>query len=257
MTNGHRNKRKTLVPDNWLATVSPLLAFLFFWQVYGGATRQRTFYFATPKLVAETLVHDVSDGSLLRNAAVTGGEALAGFVLGNLVGAALGLSLWYSESIARISKPYLSALGAVPVFAIAPMTIMWFGVGIGAKVILAFLATVFVAAAQAYKGAEQVDVLHLQRLRIFGASRWQVFRFLLFPSSLVWVISSLRLTIGLALLGAFIGEFIAADQGLGYMIVKAGGLYDTPRVLVGVITIVAIALTVEKLVNTLEQKALP
>ena len=170
--------------------------------------------------------------------------------------AVLGLGLWFSESVARISKPYLVALGAVPVFAIAPMTILWFGVGIGAKVILAFLATVFVAASQAYKGAEQIDRLHLQRLRVFGAKRWQVFRLLLLPSSLVWVLSSLRLTIGLALLGAFIGEFIAADRGLGYMIVKAGGLYDTPRVLVGVITIVAIAVTVDKAVDLVERQIL-
>jgi len=218
----------------WLITAIPLVVLLVFWQSYCGATRERTFYFGTPKLVVETFFKDLWDGSLLGHAGVTGGEALAGFVLGNVIGACFGLGLWFSDTVARISKPYLVALGAVPVFAIAPMTIIWFGVGIKAKVILAFLATVFVAAAQAYKGAEQVDRLHLQRLRVFGANRWQVFRLLLLPSSVVWVISSLRLTIGLALLGAFIGEFIAADRGLGYMIVKAGGLYDTPRVIVGV-----------------------
>lgn len=240
--------------SGWALRLLPLIAFLLFWQVFCGGTKQRMFYFATPKLVAETFVRDLSDGSLLRHVAVTGGEALAGFVLGNLIGAVVGLSLWYSESVARISKPYLAALGAVPVFAIAPMTIMWFGVGISAKIILAFLATVFVAASQAYKGAEQVDFLHLQRLRVFGAHRWQIFRLLLFPSSVVWVLSSLRLTIGLALLGAFIGEFIAADRGLGYMIVKAGGLYDTPRVLVGVISIVAMALGVGGVVDLIERR---
>lgn len=246
----------TVTVIRWAITAIPLIGFLAFWQVYGGATKQRTFYFATPKLVVETFIHDLSDGSLLRNAAVTGGEALAGFLLGNLVGAVLGLSLWYSEAIARISKPYLAALGSVPVFAIAPMTIIWFGIGISAKIILAFLATVFVAASQAYKGAEQVDVLHLQRLRVFGANRWQTFRLLLFPSSVVWVISSLRLTIGLALLGAFIGEFIAAERGLGHMIVRAGGLYDTPRVLVGVISIVVMSLGVESVVDSVERKTL-
>jgi NitT/TauT family transport system permease protein len=234
----------------------PLAAFLVFWQMYCGASQQRAFYFATPVMVLETFWSDLVDGSLPTHLAVTGGEALAGFLLGNLVGAILGLSLWYFPPVANISKPYLVALGAVPVFALAPITILWFGVGMGAKVILAFLATVFVATAQAFRGAEQVDPLHLNRLRVYGATRRQIFDCLLLPSAAVWMLASLRLTIGSALLGAFIGEFIAADKGLGYMIVRAAGLFDTPRVLVGVFTIVAIALLVDRLIEAVERRAL-
>jgi NitT/TauT family transport system permease protein len=252
-------KRIAAVTSPWRGRIIqslPLVGFLMFWQFYCGTSAQRAFYFATPLRVMETLVRDLRDGSLLGHMAVTGGEAVAGFLLGNVVGAAIGLSLWYSAPIARASRPYLVAIGAVPVFALAPMTIIWFGVGIGAKIALAFMGTVFVAATQAYRGAEQVDPLLLRRFRIFGASRGRLFRLLLLPASAVWVVSSLRLTIGLGLLGAFIGEFIAANRGLGYLIVKAGGLYDTPRVIAGVIAIVAIAMLLDKGVDLIEQRAL-
>jgi NitT/TauT family transport system permease protein len=196
----------------------------------------------------------LKDGTLLTHTAITAGEAIAGFLLGNFMGAIAGLSLWYFERVARISKPYLTALGSLPIFAIAPMTVLWFGIGIGAKITLAFLATVFLAAGQAYKGAEQVDPLLLRRFRVFGASRRSTFRYLLLPSATVWIIGSLRITISAALLGAFIGEFISSERGLGYMIIRASGLYDTPRVLVGVITIIILAIILDSLVGLLEKR---
>jgi NitT/TauT family transport system permease protein len=238
------------------ARLAPLVAFLAFWQWYCQQDSRRSFYYSTPERVAVTAWKDLTDGSLPRHTGVTLGEAMIGFVGGNLVGAVVGLALWYTPLVARVSKPYLVAVAAIPVFAIAPMTILWFGVGWAAKAILAFLATVFIAAAQAYRGAEQVDPLHLHRLRVFGAGRWRVFWRLLVPTALVWVIGSLRLTVGGAFLGAFIGEFIAAEVGLGYMITKAAGLYDTPRVLVGVIVIVLIAVATDRLIELAERRML-
>jgi NitT/TauT family transport system permease protein len=234
----------------------PFLVFLAAWQVYGGSSSERTFFYSTPRQVAATLLDDLREGALLRDTALTAGEALAGFVLGNLVGAVLGIGLWYSESVARLSKVYIAALGAFPIFAIAPMTVLWFGIGVGAKVALAFLATVFLAIGQAYKGVEQVDPLLRRRFRVFGASRWRTFIHLLVPSSAIWIISSLRLTIGSALLGAFIGEFIASERGLGHMIIRASGLYDTPQVLVGVLTMVALAVVLDAVVDVVERVAL-
>jgi NitT/TauT family transport system permease protein len=241
----------------WLMRVivaTPFFCFLAVWQLVGASSRSRTFFFSTPKLVFHTLIEVIKDGSLLKHTSVTASEAMIGFVVGNVIGAAIGVLLWFSEWTAKIARPYIVVLGALPVFAIGPMTVLWFGIGFSAKVALAFLATVFLAAGQAYKGAEQVDPLLLRRFRIFGASRWNVFSYLLFPSASIWIIGSLRITIGAALLGAFIGEFIASEQGLGYMIIRASGIYDTPRVIVGVIVIVSLALILDYLVDVLEKK---
>lgn len=256
-----------------LLGLTPLMVFLLAWQYVGGRSESLAFFISTPQqvvaaartmlaadpaLFAEALrtgrVPTNPDGGLLWNSAVTAAEATGGFVIGNLVGTLIGIGLWYSQTVARIARPYLVALGALPVFAIAPITILWLGIGFTAKVGLAALATVFLAAAQAFKGAEQVDPLLVRRFRVLGASRWVMFRRLLLPSALVWIVASLRLNIGAALLGAFIGEFIASEQGLGRLIIRASGLYDTSRVLVGVLAMIAIALLLDSLVGLADRQ---
>jgi NitT/TauT family transport system permease protein len=237
-----------------ILSIALLVTFLLLWQAYGSHSQTAAFFFSTPLRTIQTGVQMIGDGSLVSNSIVTASEAAAGFLLGNLFGAGFGVMLWYSELVARIARPYLVALGALPVFAIAPMTILWFGVGIKAKIALAFLSTVFLAAAQAFKGVQEVDPLLVQRFRIFGANRRVLFTRLLLPSAMVWIISSLRLTFSAALLGAFVGEFIASEQGIGHMIIRASGLYDTPRVLVGVIDMVAMALFSDFGISRLEQR---
>jgi NitT/TauT family transport system permease protein len=256
-------------------TALPLLLALAAWQVVGSRSHSIAFFFSTPTGVVGAAAEmvsqdaawliasfnggarpDIPDNGLVWNAVVTSFEAVSGFLIGNLIGASAGIGLWYSQSGARMARPYLVALGALPVFAIAPMTILWFGIGIGAKVMLATLSTVFIAASQAYKGAEQVDPLLLMRFRSFGAGRRVIFRRLLLPSALSWIIASLRLTIGAALMGAFVGEFIASEHGLGHLILKASGVYDTPRVLVGIAAMIAIAMTLDAAVGATERHLL-
>jgi NitT/TauT family transport system permease protein len=251
--------------------VVPLLVVLALWQYAGSTSHSAGFFFSTPLDVAGAAVtmlakdadwirggavSSIPESGLLSNAAITSFEAVAGFLVGNVLGAGVGISLWYTRLGARIARPYLVALGALPVFAIAPMTILWFGIGIEAKIVLASLSTVFLAAAQAYKGAEQVDPLLLMRFRSFGAGRAAIFRRLLLPSALAWIIASLRLSIGAALMGAFIGEFIASQRGLGHLILKASGVYDTPTVLAGVATMIAIAMTLDVGVSVAERNLL-
>ena len=255
------------------AVWAPLLVLVAAWQYVGGTSNSVAFFFATPlrvlttawsmigadrELLGEALrsggLPSTSNDGLFWNSAVTAFEALAGFVVGNVLGASLGIGLWYTQTAARIARPYLVALGALPVFAIAPITILWFGIGIAAKVALATLATVFLAASQAFKGAEEVDPLLLRRFKVLGADRGVIFRRLLLPSALVWIVASLRLTIGASLLGAFIGEFIASEQGIGRVILRASGLYDTPRVLVGVFAMIAMALLLDALVGSVERR---
>lgn len=176
--------------------------------------------------------------------------------MGTTLGAIIGLLLWCSEFTAKIARPYITALASVPIFALAPIIIVWFGIGIGSKVALACISTATVAIVQAYQGAISVDASHLRLMRVLGASRAQVLRIVVIPSSLIWVINAMKLNIGLALLGAFIGEFISAEQGLGYMIVKASGLYDMATVFVGVIALIVIALVLTNLVEHLERRLL-
>jgi len=234
----------------------PLIVLLIVWQIYTAGNAQRQFIFASPEQVWQSFTHLIATGDLLRNTLVTVGEALAGFVLGTTCGAAIGLSLWYSKIVAGVAKPYIGALGSIPIFALAPMIIVWFGIGIMSKVMLAFICTITVAIVQSYQGAVSVDAKFLRLMQIMGASRFQTFRIVVLPSSIIWVINAMKLNIGLALLGAFIGEFISAEQGLGYMIVRASGLYDMATVLVGVFTLVVVALAMTAVIEQIERRLL-
>jgi NitT/TauT family transport system permease protein len=234
----------------------PLIVFLIAWYFFTAGNPERQFIFSSPEQVYAALIRLTTSGELFQNAGVTILEALTGFIMGTTLGAIIGLLLWYSRTIAMISRPYITALATVPIFALAPIVIVWFGIGIWSKIMLAFLSTVTVAIVQSYQGAMSVETRFLRLMRVVGATRWQTFRIVVIPSSLIWVINAMRLNIGLALLGAFIGEFISAEEGLGYMIVKASGLYDMATVLVGVAALIVIALLLTAAIGGIERSLL-
>ncbi len=240
----------------WSLYLLPLLAMIAAWYFYTAADPQRQFIFSSPEKVYLALVRLISSGELFHNSCVTVMEAVIGFVIGTTCGAMFGLSLWYSRLIARIARPYITALATVPVFALAPILISWFGIGILSKIMLAFLSTVAVAIVQSYQGAMSVEPRFLRLMLVVGASRWKTFTLVVVPSSLIWVINAMKLNIGLALLGAFIGEFISAEEGLGYMIVKASGLYDMATVFCGVIALILIALALTAAIEQVEHRLL-
>jgi ABC-type nitrate/sulfonate/bicarbonate transport system, permease component len=239
----------------WYLYPIPLLLFFAAWYLFT-LQADRQFIFSSPANVWSALLTLLSNGELLAHTRTTLFEAICGFVMGTTAGALLGLGLWYSKTVASVVRPYIAALASVPIFALSPMIITWFGIGIFSKVMLAFLSTVVVAMVQSYQGAMTVQPRFLRLMAVVGADRSQIFRFLVVPSSAIWVINAMKLNIGLALLGAFIGEFISAEQGLGHMIVEASGIYDMATVFVGVGTLMVVALTLSYLVELLEKRLL-
>lgn len=215
------------------------------WELVGRSSKGAFFLIGSPSAVVGEFVSLLLDGGLVSHFAATGSEAVVGLLLGTILGGAIGLSLWYSEMTAIIARPFIVALGTLPIFAFAPLMIVWFGIGWGMKVALAAFSTVFVAFNQAYRGATLVSGDYVDVLRGMNASRHQVFFKVIVPGSLDWILSSMRLNVGFGLLGAFIGEFIAADRGLGYLILRAGGLYNIPRAFAAAIGITVLALVLD------------
>lgn len=230
----------------------PLIIFVLFWEFSVRGQERLIFFFGSPSQIGEYLYSKTIDGSLPIDFAVTFVEALAGFILGNLGGTLLGLSLWYSKTAFAISKPYIIALGSAPIFALAPILVIWFGTGIFSKIMIATLSTVFIALFQSYTGASEVSRDYLRLMQTFGASKNQVFRKVIAPSAVVWVISAFKMNVGFALLGAFIGEFISSNQGLGHLILVASGLFNISLVLCGVLLLIVIALILSFAVSRIE-----
>jgi NitT/TauT family transport system permease protein len=199
----------------------------------------------------------VSDGSLWRDIYVTGLETLLGFLVGNFVGTVIGLSLWYSRFVSRVLEPFVIALGSIPIIALAPIIIIWFGTGLISKVAMSTLSVVIVALVTSYKGAVGVDPDQFNLMRTLGASKFQIFRKLVVPASLVDIFAGLKLTVGFALIGAIVGEFMSSSEGLGHAIFKAGSLYIIPKVFAALVATIALALLLTFVVGRTERRLMP
>ena len=240
--------QKSLLAGRFILLVILLLS----WEVVAVRFPQIKFVAASPLLILSEILSLTRGGQIVPHVLATGGAALLGLVIGMGLGTILGLLTWFSDSTAKLVHPFVLALGAVPILAVAPLMILWFGIGFEMKVALACLSTVFVAFAQSARGAQAVSENYIQLLRGMNASRGQTFVMAIIPGSLDWVFSAMKLNAGLALLGAFIGEFIASEVGLGYLVLRASNLYNVPRALAASTFIVALALLFDWLARIVE-----
>ncbi|MBQ8654303.1 MAG: ABC transporter permease [Clostridia bacterium] len=214
-----------------------LLALILLWELGARLGWLDEFFFSSPSAIFHTAVVKWRSGEMWRDILYTGSSTLLGFVLGTVIGSALGLAFWFSRRTALIAEPWLVVLNALPKLALAPVLVILFGIGFSSKVMLAFLMTVVVAAISAWSGVKAVDPALTTLMISLGARRRQIFSHLVTPSAMPWIISGLRVNIALAMAGSIVGEFIASDRGLGRMIVYAGTTFDLKLVWVGVVVL--------------------
>jgi len=237
--------------------VALLVVLIALWEMATGNAKLNAFLFGSPSAILEHFIKMAMDGTLLVDALTTSGETLLGFGLGNLIGTVIGLALWYSRFISKIVQPYIVAIGSIPIVALAPIAIIWFGTGLASKVAMSTFSVVVVALVIAYKGAMSVDEDQINLMRTLGARKWQIFCKLVVPSSLGDIFAGLKLTIGFALIGAIVGEFMSSSEGLGHAIFKAGSLYIISKVFAALIATIALALVLNYSVGKLEQLLMP
>ncbi|PWC21333.1 ABC transporter permease [Brenneria roseae subsp. roseae] len=251
-----KKKFQSLLKDNgWRALI--LITLVALWQ-YGVDTGMvNAFLMGSPAGIWQEFSRLLANGELLTNTYVTVYATVTGFVLGSLLGSLSGLLLWYSPTLARILDPFFIALNGLPKIALAPIIIIWFGSGLFSKIALAFIATYIVALLSAWQGTRQIDDNQVNLMRSLGANKNQIFRKVVIPSTLPWIISAFRLNIGFALIADIGGEFISSDYGLGKMIFVAGNLFNLNVVWVGVFTLLFVAIVLYLLVIQLQRWLLP
>jgi NitT/TauT family transport system permease protein len=247
-------RRTALVLVCQVALAALLLAL---WEWSTASHALSAFLFGSPSAIWGFLVQMWRDGSLVRDTSVTALETLLGFALGNVIGMVIGLSLWYSRFVARVVQPFVVALGSIPIIALAPIVIIWFGTELASKVAMAVLSVVVVALVISYKGAMSIDPDQVNLMRSLRATKTQVFRKLVIPASLGDLFAGLKMTVGFALVGAIVGEFMSSHQGLGHAIFKAGSLYIIPKVFAALVATIALALFLTYVVGKLERLLLP
>lgn len=239
--------------SRWIVTAIAL-ALLSVWEIIGSYNSQIDFLLSRPSQISKALADMAMSGELLLDVGITSSEALLGTALGTIFGSLLGLALWLSKRGSRISAPFIVVAANFPVFALAPAAIVWLGIGVGMKVFLAAFATFFVSLSLSHRGAMKASEEFGGVFDGFGASRWDSYRKVIVPGALDSVFSSMQINIGLGILGAFIGEFIASDRGLGHTIIRASGLYRIDRVFAASLCIIFLAILFDRLACGIQQE---
>ena len=215
--------------------------------------RQASFFFGQPLVIFERIWQwFVTDADIYRHLAVTLAETAMAFAIGAGTGLAGGLWLALSPMASALLEPYIKAFNSMPRIVLAPIFSVWFGLGMGSKVALGVTLVFFIVFFNVYQGVKEVSPVVLANARMLGASQRQLLRFVYLPSATSWVFSSLHTSVGLAFVGAVVGEYLGSSQGVGYLILQAEGTFDINTVMAGILVLTAFALVLDGLVGRIE-----
>jgi NitT/TauT family transport system permease protein len=227
------------------------IALLLVWQGASGRLID-DFFISNPVDVATRLWQWISDGSLFLHIWATVYATMMGFFIGAVGGVILGIWLGVSPFTGRLLNPYLNALNALPKVALAPLFVLWFGLGIESKIALAAVLVLFLVFLNTIAGVREVDQDLIDGARLMKASRRQVIMKVIVPSALSWVFAGLKISVPYALIGAVLGEMIAANQGLGYLVQFSGAQFDSAGVFAVLIVIALLAVALNFVVDLVQ-----
>ena len=242
-----RNKRLVLACQRGF-----LIAFFVLWEVLAQVGVIDSFILSQPSRIWHTLTR-FSENKLLLHIGVTVYETLTGFLLGVIIGVFAAIILWWSPFIARVAEPYLVVLNSLPKIALGPVIIIVAGAGTGAIIFMALAISLIVTVLEMLAGFVHTDPESIKMARTFGATRRQVFTKIVFPSNLDTLFNSLKINIGLSLVGVIAGEFLVSKAGLGYLIVYGGQVFRMDLVMTGVLVLSVVAAAMYQAVSLLQK----
>ena len=214
------------------------------------------FFFGTPLVVLQNSARWFVTGTIYPHLAVTLLETVLAFAIGTALGLLVGLWLALAPTASSLLEPYIKAANAMPRVILAPIFAVWFGLGILSKVALGVTLVFFIVFFNVYQGVKEVSPAVLANARVLGATRRQLLRHVYLPSATAWVFSSLHTSVGMAFVGAVVGEYLGSSAGVGYLILQAEGAFDINTVFAGILVLTAFALLLDFVVTILEQRLL-
>ncbi|CAM3457686.1 ABC transporter permease [Bordetella sputigena] len=234
--------------------ISLLVILLLAWHI-ASRSPNIAFFFGQPLEVAQRIwAWFITDGDIYRHLWVTLTETVLAFLIGTVAGLACGLWLGLSPKASAILDPYITAANSMPRVILAPIFGMWFGLGIWSKVALAVTLVFFIVFFNVYQGVREVSTTLLDNARMLGADRRQLLRYVYLPSATSWVFSSLHTSVGLAFVGAVVGEYLGSASGVGYLILQAEGTLDVNTVFAGIVVLTLFALVLDGIVTLVERR---
>ena len=244
-------------PSRLLAGRVLLLVGVFVvWHVLTQTGLLPRFFFGTPLTVLGNAARWFVSGKIYRHLGITLIETVLAFGVGTAFGLLVGLWLALAPLASSLLEPYIKAANAMPRVILAPIFAVWFGLGIVSKVALGVTLVFFIVFFNVYQGVREVSPAVLANARMLGATRRQLLRHVYLPSATSWVFSSLHTSVGMAFVGAVVGEYLGSSAGVGYLILQAEGAFDINTVLAGILVLTACALLLDAIVTVLERRLL-
>jgi NitT/TauT family transport system permease protein len=233
-----------------------ILAFLGLWETGARQGWLDPIFFGRPSAIFLDLWELIIGGDIFYHAWVTLEESLIGFALGAVLGMLMAFALAASPFWAQVLDPIIFLIYGIPRIALAPLFILWFGLGIASKVVFAFVLVLFLVFFNTFAGLKGVDQDMVNAVKIMGATRSQLMRKVVFPAISPWVLAGLKSSVGMSLLGAIVGEYVGGNAGLGWMINSAAGLFETTRVFSTLIALGLLVVGLNTTLNLLERRLL-
>lgn len=254
-TTAARARRSNGTSDGLMRVYQLVLAAVVLgaWELLGRAGIIDEFFFPLPSDILATVWSWISTGYVFPHLWITMQEALLAFAVGAAAGLFLGFLLARVRFLERLFDPFLQMFNALPRVVLAPIFLLWFGLGIWSKVAFGFTLVFFIVFFNTLEGVKNVDRVLVDNARMLGASEKQLLRHVFIPSALTWIFSSLHISVGFAITGAVVGEYLGASAGVGYAIAQAQGVFDTQGVFAGMFILMIVVLIIDLLVNRLER----
>ena len=253
--------------SNWrlrLSQIALLAALLLLWHVlvvpgivpplYFDDPDKAAFFFGEPLKVGSRIRNWFLSGDIYAHLWITLLETMLAFFIGTAMGIAIGIWLALAPAASALLDPYIKALNAMPRVILAPVFFVWFGLGVASKVALGVTLVFFIVFFNVYQGVREVSPVVLASARMLGASPRHLLRYVYLPSAMSWVFASLHNSVGLAFVGAVVGEYLGSSEGVGYLILQAEGVFDINTVVAGIVVLTAFALVLDWIVSVGERR---
>jgi NitT/TauT family transport system permease protein len=237
----------------WARQLAALAVFMAIWEAAGRAGLLNPLYAPRPGQIVAALVDLFASGRIWTHLEATFTAALVGLALGIVAGIVLGVLGALIPLVAELLEPVMTLLNAIPRVILAPLFVIWLGIGIASKVALAFILVAVLMFFTVFTGIRQVDRKLVERIVTLGGGRWALVRHVYLPSVAAWVLGNLKVAVGFAFTGACVGEFVAASRGLGYLLSFAQSTFNSALMMAIVLLIMVVVLVIFALAGRLEK----
>ena len=242
--------RKTLITITQLLI---LIVLIVIWELLAHYEIINTFISSSPSRIINTIIDLHNQNNLYTHIWITIYETIISFGLGTLIGILIAIILWWNNFIYKVVDPYLTVINSLPKVALGPIIIIFFGANMNSIIIMALLISVIVTIITVYNGFNETDPNKIKLLKSFNATKWQIFKMVILPSSYPTIISSLKINISMSLIGIIMGEFLVSKEGIGYLIMYGSQVFNLNLVMSGIIILMIVSIIMYKVVSYIEK----